>query len=76
MGRKRFDPYEMRKGAEWACLVCMEIFPCRVVHCPEDSHHYPKEDGECSNCHESLKGLRNAVMIKRGAPCGRDNQWA
>ena len=54
-------------GDPWRCVDCGETFSVRVVHCPHDDHHYPKEDGECSNCHNSLARLRQAEH--RGDNC-------
>lgn len=52
-------------GDDWLCVDCGETFSVRVVHCPHDDHHYPKEDGECSNCHSSLARLRQAEKLTK-----------
>ena len=41
----------------WVCHECNDYFdlPYPVAHCIHCDHHYPKKDGECSNCHNSLQ---------------------
>ena len=51
----------------WVCPECQGVFPLRVCHCLECDHHYPPEDGECSNCHTSLRGAPRAKKVRKSS---------
>ena len=70
------QPLENTTNKTWVCPECYEEFrlPFPVAHCLHCDHHYPKSDGECSNCHESLKDAPEAYakpsIIKNRKPQG------
>lgn len=54
-------------------MECGEVFYLRVAHCLHCDHHYPPEDGECSNCHNSLKDAPVAELADEEAPQAKPN---
>ncbi len=49
----------------FVCPECQGVFTVRVAHCLECDHHYPPEDGYCSNCHTSLRGAPRATKVRK-----------